>query len=210
MTAFYCPELLAQTSTEKDRYGRFIGCFDLDNVDDLVKCHATKNKSFRESYGNPNTDYGITGYKYYFSMNQHNSLCTIQLQGTTKCGYLLNLARVTISTVDSNCGTIIISNLCSDFIGAGFGTLLLQQTLKYLQRAGYSFLLLNTAGKWQNDLGKKLFQEKFGFYPMKNNVYINKRSGNVNLWYFKYLPDVREVMYSDCFIEDVEEDEDDF
>jgi hypothetical protein len=199
MTALYSSNLLSQEIGEKDRYGRQIGFFKLPDMESMIGTLCKKYPSYGDYYFSKKAISPINDYRYDFHISPRSDQCTIQLTGySTPSGATVMFAQITIQTVNANCGSIIISNLQSDFPGCGFGKALLRETLRYLDRAGYSFLLLNTAGKNQNPIGTSLFQKQFGFHPLKNQVYVNKRSANANIWYFKILPDVTRLQYSEA------------
>lgn len=208
MTSFYSPHLLTQATGEKDRYGRQIGFFKIPDMQSMIDTLCKKYPSYREFYFTKKDTNQINAYRYDFHISPRSDQCTIQLIGyNTSTGANLIFAAITIQTVNANCGSIIISNLHSEFPGCGFGKALLQETLRYLEEAGYSFLLLNTAGRYQNPIGTALFQKQFGFHPLKNQVYVNKRSGNANIWYFKMLLGVERLKYSEAATYHSSEDE---
>ena len=211
MTSFYHREYLAEDTGKTDRYGNRIGFFKIGDLDNLVQAWATKSPGFHDHYISERSSYAITRYEFIFAPNDDWSHVRIAVRGFCKNGYQLVLAGVTISTIDSNCGAVLLSNLYSDFHGAGFGTFLLDQVLEYLKIAGYSFILMNTAGSTQNALGDHLFVNKYGFTPMAPGIYRNIRSGNINIWYFKYLNNVDTISYEFAeaqFKNGTEEDED--
>lgn len=211
MTSFYSSNLLTQATGEIDRYGRQVGFFKIPDMKPMVNILCKKYPSYEDYYFTKKAPAPINAYRYDFHISPRSDQCTIQLIGyNTSTGATLILATITIQTINANCGSIIISNLSSEFTGCGFGKALLRETLRYLEEAGYSFLLLNTAGRYQNPIGTKLFQKQFGFHPLKNQVYVNKRSANANIWYFKMLPGVQRLKYSEAASylseDDLEED----
>jgi hypothetical protein len=202
MTGFYSNHLLKEKTGEKDRYGRDVGFFELPDINELKKKVKQKYKNWYLCYfdkeNSPSTF--VSKLQYHFNYHEINKQVTISICGNTSESYSSpTFASITLSTVNYNCGAVQISNLISEIGGCGIGKFLLEQVLKFLEEAGYSFVLMNTAGGYQNKLGKAFFEKKFGFIPMKDFCYVNQRSGNVNVWYCKYLPNTRVVSYTEDF-----------
>ncbi len=216
MTSFYSPLLLTEDKGEKDRYGNKLGLFVLPDMKEFEKKLKKYHPSWVKAYLNDaEPNYKFTKYAYNIVLNDTRTFATISIVGVCNNKYEVTLAKINLSTVYANCGSLLISNLHSEVAGTRMGTFLFKQILSYAEQAGYSFLLLNTAGSHQNPLGEALFEKKFGFIPMKKQVYINKRSGNANIWYYKFLSDVRMADYDVAIKgyneqQDEEEDEEDF
>lgn len=211
MTSFYSTQLFAEETKEKDRYGRTAGFFRLPDLEIISEKVKTSNPFWWEHYfSNNKPNSKISRLSYMFHFNGERSMIHVQLIGYTKLGQSIQLSRVTISTVDSNCGSVIISNLYSELHHCGLGSFLFAELMRYIQTAGYSFVLLNTAGSIQNELGTTFFQKKFGFLPFKNQIYVNTRSGNANVWYFKIMDGVSRIPYKELssYRSPDEEDED--
>lgn len=94
----------------------------------------------------------------------------------------VNLGSVTLSCVNSNCGTLHMSFLNSCYPKLGIGTSIMNQVLNFAQQAGYTMLLFNTAGMFQNKfIGVEFFEKHFK--AEKITEFQNKRSGNLNVFY---------------------------
>lgn len=189
MTTFYHSELLATTG-EKNRFGSY-GVFAPIPVDEAKKKLASKYPSYEQYYCNDKSASNLTDSKIDFLFNQDRTRVTVVLKLTGKEA-TLDLAQFTLSTIDCNCGSVLLSNLYTEFKGCGFGKYLMDQVMNYLTKADYSYIILNTAGSCQNPLGFRFFKERYGFSPM-NHPYVNKRSANVNVWFYKFLTGVRDV-----------------
>lgn len=208
MTGFYESHLLVSAKKSADRYGR-TGCFTLPNIEEFAKTLDKTNRNYYKHFEQLDKNWK-DHIDFKFSFNNVQNIVTISICIMRGEEAIYTLARVTLSTIDSNCGSLLISNLQSELRGTKIGSWLLEQVISYARRADYSLLLLNTAGTYQNPLGKYIFQKKYGFSPIKDLVYINKRSGNVNVWYKKYLYNVQEVSYDDLDLaKNPHEDEDD-
>jgi len=94
----------------------------------------------------------------------------------------VTLGSVTLSCVNSNCGTLHMSYLNSCFLKLGIGTSIMKQVLNFAQQAGYTMLLFNTANDFQNKQAGVDFFEKH-FEAQQITTFKNKRSGNVNVFY---------------------------
>ena len=94
----------------------------------------------------------------------------------------VNLGSVTLSCVNSNCGTLHMSYLNSCYNGLGIGTSIMNQVLNFAQQARYTMLLFNTANNIQNQLAGVDFFEKH-FKAERITEFQNKRSGNRNIFY---------------------------
>jgi len=189
MTTFYHAELLATTG-EKNRYGSY-GVFTPIPVDEAKKILVKKYPAYTLYFCNKKSDLNLTDSKIDFLFNPDRTRVTVILK-LTSIETSLNLAQFTMSTIDCNCGSVLLSNLYTEFKGCGFGKYLMDQVMNYLTKADYSYIILNTAGSYQNPLGFKFFQEGYGFSPM-NHPYVNKRSTNVNVWFYKFLTGVEDV-----------------
>jgi hypothetical protein len=198
MTAFYSPHLLQGETGEKDRYGRPVGFFRVPDMKPYIEKIKKNTPWWYDAYfSDKKGSSKIIKFGYEFTQTTMQNLVHIQFVGYADSGAIVQLARVTLSTVDSNCGSVIISNLYSEVGRCGLGTFLFTEVMRYIQVAGYSFVLLNTAGQVQNQLGVSFFQEKFGFTPFKNQIYVNTRSGNANVWYFKFIEGVQRIPYKE-------------
>lgn len=94
----------------------------------------------------------------------------------------INLGLVTLSCVNSNCGTLHMSFLTSNYPKLGIGTSIMKQVLNFAQQAGYTMLLFNTAGTLQNQqVGVDFFEKHFK--AERITEFQNKRSGNLNIFY---------------------------
>ena len=100
----------------------------------------------------------------------------------------LDIARVYISSVPSNCGAVFISALEVWNKRAGIATFFMKEILDWCYFAGYTMVFCSTAGEYQNRVAGNLFT-KLGFEPM-GKPYVNYRSGNLNIWMQKILRDV--------------------
>lgn len=94
----------------------------------------------------------------------------------------VTLGSVTLSCVNSNCGTLHMSYLNSCFPKLGIGTSIMKQVLNFAQQAGYTMLLFNTANIIQNkQVGVDFFEKHFK--AERITEFQNKRSGNHNIFY---------------------------
>lgn len=111
----------------------------------------------------------------------------------------IQLAQVTLSTVEYNCSAVAVSNLYTDyFYNCGLGWYLLDLVEQWALYAGYTLFIGNTAGIDQNKLIPEF--KKKGWVESNIN-YVNARTRNKNIWLFKVLQEVEEQN---------EEDEDDY
>lgn len=208
MTTFYHSEHLAQEGTQS-RYGK-VGVFKPINYDEAKKKLTKYSRSYSEFYLDPKSEHYVNESKVTFTFNHDRTIVVIKYElYSTKTGLHLTLANVTLSTIDSNCGSVLISNLANQIPGSKFGSILLEETIKYLTFSGYSYILLNTAGRHQNPLGDLIFRKRFGFTPLEN-TYVNKRSGNINIWYYKFLTGVQVVPLEQSLENSNHSDDEDF
>lgn len=209
MTPFYASHFLYDPSY-KDRYG---------NKGNIVPPSFEEVKKLIKQVNIPYYDHYFSGKNKEITVDNIKTEVNLRCEGTQAivsfCAYkgaskYITLCSVTLSTIDSNCGSILISNLRSDFRGTRLATTLFEQILKYCELAGYSYLLLNTAGGYQNTFGKHYFQKRYGFNPV-GNPYVNKRSRNVNIWYEKHLLGVQKVQLDEAIdYQEEENDEEDY
>lgn len=122
------------------------------------------------------------GATCFFSVKKNHDIdhAFIKLVVQAKDGYIVDLGGVELCTVNFNCGVIHLSNLFSNFRRKGFGTLILKEVIHWAERAGYTLIICNTAGLWQNRAAGKLFKH-VGFKAF-GRKYKNKRSNNTNVW----------------------------
>jgi hypothetical protein len=127
-------------------------------------------------------------FKVYKDANNETASIYLKASWTendTDNSSYLDIARVTISSVPSNCGAVFISALEVWNKRAGFGTFLVKEILDWCYFAGYTMVFCNTAGEYQNRVAGALFT-KLGFEPM-GKPYVNYRSENLNIWMQKIL-----------------------
>jgi len=97
----------------------------------------------------------------------------------------LDLASVTIHSIENNCGVVHISNFNSHFSRSGLGSLFLSKIEDWCRYAGYTMIFGNTAGTLQNSRALPFFL-KNGYTPM-GKEYVNVRSRNTNIWFQKII-----------------------
>lgn len=185
MTSFYNPDLLA-TSDKKNRYGS-PGLFVVPSSEEILKKLEKKSPTYYKHCISNN--YTTPKIRFIFDQQMTKVNIMLGMGPENNNSITVTLAQITLSTISANCGSMLISNLCSDFAGLKFGTFLFETVLKYIEKAGYSYILLNVAG-YQAEFGRRFFGEKFGFQPFPQS-YENKRSGNWNTWYEKYTNNVQ-------------------
>jgi len=203
LTTFYDSYLL-QAETTTNRYHQK-GCFTSPNSQELLKKILPVNSYYQKMYGEA-VEKGNLDVVWDFLISDTFACVSLKVKRKDTDQKVLTLGSVCLSTTQYNCGSLHISNLNTEFPGKGIASFILREVLKYCYLAGYSFIFMNTAGVWQNEVGKYFFERKFGFKPMKRLVYRNKRSGNNNVWYYKFLEGVTRVPYENAF-EANEEDE---
>ena len=120
----------------------------------------------------------------------------------------LHLSSATINTVMNNCGTIQITNVTNNGYPQGWAHFLVEEIIRWAKYAGYTNIIGNTAGQYQNKKALPWFKKKFGAVEW-GPPYINKRSGNTNVWFQIPLVDQDSLhVISDDEPEDYDEDED--
>lgn len=95
------------------------------------------------------------------------------------------VGAVTITSMEHNCSTILISNLTSSVNRKGVASFILEQVLNWAKLAGYTNVICSIAGAYQHVTALPLFK-KFNFEQM-GTTYINGRTLNTNTWLQKIL-----------------------
>lgn len=156
----------------------FRGCLSAPTVEEV----STILKSNIHTKG-----YADTVAKVYFQVTFTNdtSRAYIQLMIMLANTRIQCLSSCYLNTVEYNCGVLHISNLSTMIPRVGFGKMLLKEIIHWMDHAGYTLLIGNTAGKWQNLQAGGFFRSQ-GFKPF-GRKYKNKRSGNTNVWFALHI-----------------------
>lgn len=127
----------------------------------------------------------VTDCYYKVTCKTPYERATIQLQIKNQDGAELCVGMLILSTVPANCGALHLAQVNSDFQRCGFGSLVLNEVLKWATTVGYTMVFGNTAGRAQNTNALPFFK-KLGFVQL-GKAYVNERSGNTNVWLQKFL-----------------------
>lgn len=101
------------------------------------------------------------------------------------------VGTVTITSMEHNCSTILISNLTSSVNRIGIASFILEQVLNWAKLAGYTNVICSIAGAHQHMTALPLFK-KFNFEQM-GPAYVNSRTLNTNTWLQKILVSKEEI-----------------
>lgn len=173
---------LADQRYPEEGYRGFLVSPTIEEIDELLK----KNYSW-EQYKKEGT---VTNIKFDVTKYDHHKGATIRLKmmwkhRLEKHTVDVELASVSIHSVESNCSAVHISNINSHFGRSGLGSLLLAKVENWCKHVGYTMLFGNTAGNLQNTRALPFFL-KNGYTPM-GQEYANVRSRNKNIWFQKII-----------------------
>lgn len=116
---------------------------------------------------------------YKVEMNSEHNSATIYLCMTTS-RTTITLCSCIISAVEYNCGVLHLANVKTFVQRSSLGSIFMREIICWARRAGYTLILCNTAGRYQNIAAGSFFRN-LGFKPF-GRKYKNKRSGNTNVW----------------------------
>lgn len=162
-----------------------------------ISAKLIKSATWRNYYSKQFT---VTDCYYKVTCDIPYERATIQLIVENGEGGQLCVSMLILSTIQANCGALHLAQVHSDFQRCGFGSLVLNEVLKWATTVGYTMVFGNTAGLAQNTYALPFFK-KLGFVQL-GKAYVNARSSNTNVWLQKFL--------RPCDPNDYEDEEEDY
>lgn len=147
-----------------------------------ISARLEKSSTWRAYYSK---HFKVTDCYYKVTCSVPYERATIQLIVESQNGDQLCVSMLILSTVQANCGALHLAKVQTDFQSCGFGSLILNEVLKWATTVGYTMVFGNTAGRAQNTYALPFFK-KLGFVQL-GKAYVNGRSGNTNVWLQKFL-----------------------
>jgi hypothetical protein len=166
---------LADSNSYKNPYNGHSGKLVAPTYEELERAMATVLSQF-------GTDW-IPAKAPVFGVNREVNGAAIWLEVYVAKGTqteTVTVASLQINCIANNCGTLQITNI--NGLYKGFAKFLVAAVINWAKFAGYTNLIGNTAGTYQNGYPLTWLRNKFGALDW-GTPYKNARSGNVNVWF---------------------------